>query len=96
MILHQHRNPVFQKILSRRVRPQEIVKRQSRSGFAKAFTESPEFIPVQISGTKDPDQDQVSDSTPDQKIEISFPDGIRIILTGNDSLSAARSILSIV
>ena len=96
MILHQHRNPVFQKMLSRRITPQEIVKRQNRFGSPKPSTDSQEFIPVEISSTKDSEQDQIQVSSLDQKIEISFPDDIRIILTGNDSLSAARSILSIV
>ena len=91
MILHQHRNPVFYQILSRRVRPREIEKRQSQSRFAKVFTESPEFITVQISSTKDPDQ--VPGSTPGQKIEISFPDDIRIILTASDFLSSQIHII---
>ncbi|MEA1877444.1 MAG: hypothetical protein U9N86_11320 [Bacteroidota bacterium] len=96
MKLHPHRNPVFHQILSRKVRAQVITKRQSRFGFKNPTADSHEFIPVTIPSTKDPEQDQVLISSPDQKIEISFPDGIRIILSGNDSLSAARSILSIV
>ena len=96
MILHQHRNPVFQQLFSRRIATHEIIKRQNRFGLPKLSTRPLEFIPVQISGTKDLEQDQVPVSSPNQKIEISFPDGIRVILSGNDSLSAAKSILSIV
>jgi len=50
-----------------------------------------DFIPVTICSpdSRDP-REIVSD---DQRIEIHFPDGIRIILTGADSLRSARQIL---
>jgi hypothetical protein len=46
------------------------------------------FVPFTITGGP-----QVH--TSDQRIELRLPDGIEIILTGTDSLSAVQSILSI-
>jgi hypothetical protein len=95
MQLSYHRTPVFDQLIKKKKPFITALDRKCSVNIPKPKMRVPEFAPVKLSGTnyRNP---QYSDSVSDQRIEIHLPDGISIILTGADSLSAARDILSIV
>jgi len=95
MQLSPHRTPVLHQLIKRKKLFITVLDRKSRIPIPKPKTGVPEFAPVKLSGN-DYQDTKSSDSLSDQRIEIHLPDGINIILSGTDSLSAARSILSIV
>jgi len=89
------RNPILHKMLTERKSFHSIVKSQKRERLQKTNPGSTDFVPVQLSEPSI--QDSLDSSRGhEHTIEIQFPDGIHIILTGSDSLSAAKSILTLV
>jgi|SaaInlStandDraft_4_1057021.scaffolds.fasta_scaffold219285_2 hypothetical protein len=94
-MIEQFRNPILHKMLTCRKSLHSIVKSQKREQLQKTNFGSTDFVPVQISEPSNQDSPHSSYGQ-EHTIKIQFPDGIHIILTGSDSLSAAKSILTLV
>ena len=94
MQLPDHRSPGFNQLIKKKKSFITALDRKYRVNIPKPKMRVPEFAPVKLFET-DYQYPYNSGSLSDQKIEIRLPDGINIILSGADSLSAARSILSI-
>ena len=94
MQLPYHRSPAFDQLIKKKKPFITALDRKCRLNIPKPKKRISEFAPVKLSETEYRDS-KYSGSLSDQKIEIRLPDGINIILSGTDSLSAARSILSI-
>jgi len=91
-MLPQHKSPVFERILHSKKPFNSITARINRVKPPRQTAKPSEFIPVQLSVAE---SKLTNETTSDQKIEISLPGGIRVILSGTGSLSAVKSILNI-
>ncbi|MBW6480681.1 MAG: hypothetical protein K0B37_14730 [Bacteroidales bacterium] len=94
-MIQQFRNPILHKMLTGRKSFHSVVKSHTRERLQKTNLGSTDFVPVQLSEPSNQDSQHPSHEQ-EHIIEIRFPDGIHIILTGRDALSAARSILTLV
>jgi len=84
MDLFKIRNPLYYRLTRK-----SGVKNQLNASVRKpSFAASPGsgFIPVHLAGVSHP-------ADTGEKIEIRFPDGIQVVLTGPSSLSMAESLI---
>jgi len=85
MELQKIRNPLYFKLTHKSGFSTKMTSKDARVGLP-ASRPGLEFIPVRLA-------DQTSANS-EEKIEIHFPSGIQIVLTGTEALTMAESLIS--